>query len=184
MRGLLILIGVVLGGPTAALDLCDELWFTRNLVFDRAGYCFGSPLGKAIFDNSDCIINDAVADPAAQRIVDQVLAIEADEACRINTGRTGLKVPFIEHRMRMVDIPVPDIYESMCIGWRGAPLTLHTARNDKSPVTGIINTGEDILWSFYSVDGWSFITSPRGDADMGWMRDVPMNEGSCDGFAG
>ena len=40
--------------PAFALDHCEEWWFTRNLVFDRAGYCFSSPLGQAVFDNSDC----------------------------------------------------------------------------------------------------------------------------------
>ena len=25
---------------------CDELWFARNLLFDRAGHCFDSTLGQ------------------------------------------------------------------------------------------------------------------------------------------
>jgi len=47
MRFLIALICTLLAAPVQALDYCDELWFTRNLAFDRAGYCFGSPLGKA-----------------------------------------------------------------------------------------------------------------------------------------
>ena len=51
----LTVVFLLLTPVTAVADaLCDELWLTRNMVFDRAGYCFGSNLGEAIFDNSDC----------------------------------------------------------------------------------------------------------------------------------
>jgi len=54
MRAFLALLLAALAAPAAALEICDELWFTRNLIYDRAGYCFSSPLGRAVFDNSDC----------------------------------------------------------------------------------------------------------------------------------
>ena len=43
----LALLCALLASPAAASDVCDDLWFTRNLIMDRAGYCFGSVLGRA-----------------------------------------------------------------------------------------------------------------------------------------
>ena len=44
---------VYLSGVANANE-CVGLWIERNSIFDRAGYCFGSALGKGYFDNSGC----------------------------------------------------------------------------------------------------------------------------------
>ena len=33
---------------------CENLWFTRNTIYDENGYCFNTDRGAASFDNSDC----------------------------------------------------------------------------------------------------------------------------------
>ena len=33
--------------PALAFDPCEDLWFSRNQLYDRAGYCFSTPLGLA-----------------------------------------------------------------------------------------------------------------------------------------
>jgi len=54
MRRIYFVIFLVLGTPALAGDFCDDVWFSRNLIFDHTSYCFESNLGKAVFDNSDC----------------------------------------------------------------------------------------------------------------------------------
>ncbi|NSY38259.1 caspase family protein [Leisingera sp. ANG59] len=38
-----------------AQNQCDALWFQRNSIFARRGYCFQSPRGQAAFSNAGCI---------------------------------------------------------------------------------------------------------------------------------
>src|SRR5690606_19358983 len=102
----------LLAQPAFAIETCDELWFTRNLIYDRAGYCFASELGRAVFDNTGCIPGEAKLSPDAVNTVAVIQQLEQDLDCKIdNTGRR-LNVPNIQVRLQMIDIPVPDEYES------------------------------------------------------------------------
>lgn len=170
--------------PAAAQDVCEDLWFTRNLIFDRAGYCFSSNLGRAIFDNAGCIGNDVEPDPAEQWIVDAILAREALLDCDVDTTARSLDFPDIEVRRAMIDLPIRDEFGSGCIGWRGAPIALHTARDAGAPVIGWIGPGEDIYFGFDQIDGWDFVINSTDPAQMGWMPAFIWNEKACDGFAG
>ncbi len=44
----------------AELSYCDDLWFTRNLILNRAGECIITPQAEALFDNSDCLLTGAI----------------------------------------------------------------------------------------------------------------------------
>ena len=70
MRALTLLLFLI-ASPAAASDVCHDLWFTRNLIMDRAGYCFGSMLGKATFDNSDCTGKNVSLDAGDQLMVNR-----------------------------------------------------------------------------------------------------------------
>ncbi|EBA16598.1 hypothetical protein RSK20926_22774 [Roseobacter sp. SK209-2-6] len=48
-------------------ESCNDLWFTRNAIINQAGFCFGSNLGQALFDNGDCIAKSVPLSPEAQR---------------------------------------------------------------------------------------------------------------------
>lgn len=184
MKCAFILFACTLAGPAAALENCDEWWFTRNLIFDRAGYCFASSLGQSIFDNTGCTPGDPGLDRDTLNIVAGIQALEQQWECKVDTAGNSLHVPDLPMRLQMVDIPVPDEYESGCMGWRGTPLTLRIARDDGAKITGVIEAGEDIYYGFVGVEGWSFVLSPGGDADMGWMRNAPFNGESCTNVAG
>ena len=67
----------LLASPALASNACHDLWFTRNAVIDRAGYCFGSPLGRAVFNNAGCTGKSVSLPPQAQRMVAQVKEMEA-----------------------------------------------------------------------------------------------------------
>lgn len=170
--------------PAAAIELCDELWFTRNLIFDRAGYCFGSVLGQSVFDNAGCTSGAPNLSPQAQQVVNSIRAEEQHWACAVNSGQQNLAVEFQAVRMIIADIPMPSGFESSCFGWRGTALPLRAARNSSAAQTGTVEQGDDIIWFFEEVDGWAFIISSRGGGAMGWMDEPKMNEQSCDSFAG
>jgi len=38
---------------------CQNLWYVRNSIYDRRGYCFKTQDAKDVFDNSDCYVKNA-----------------------------------------------------------------------------------------------------------------------------
>ncbi len=56
---------------------CVSLWIERNTIFDRAGYCFNSALGRGYFDNRDCNTSNPTLTRSSQ---DRVASIQAREA--------------------------------------------------------------------------------------------------------
>ena len=86
----LILALILLASPAAAADVCDDLWFTRNLIMDRAGYCFGSALGQAVFDNGNCIGKSVSLSTQLQRQVAEIRELEKQIPCKVDTARTRL----------------------------------------------------------------------------------------------
>ncbi|MBL4812014.1 MAG: DUF4453 domain-containing protein [Rhodobacteraceae bacterium] len=178
-----VLLGFV-ALPAAALELCDELWFTRNLIFDRAGYCFGSALGQVVFDNAGCTSGAPNLSPQAQQLVEYIRSEEVDWSCAVNSDGQRLAVDFQAIRMAITDIPIPSGFVSSCFGWRGPGLALRAAHDVTAAQTGMVEKGDDIIWEFERVDGWSFIISSRGNGAMGWMQEPQMDEQSCDAFGG
>ena len=73
-------------------ETCEDLWFTRNLIMDRAGYCFGSALGQSLFDNGDCLGKSVVLDAASSRLVQELRAREAQFACTTWRGLRCMRV--------------------------------------------------------------------------------------------
>ncbi|WP_373355758.1 DUF4453 domain-containing protein [Pseudoroseicyclus sp. CXY001] len=179
----LALLFALLGAPAAALDLCAEYWFTRNQIFDRAGYCFGSPLGAAIFDNGDCTTSAPALSPADKALAERLAEEEGWLGCRTDTSATALAIPGLAQRLRLEDIPVPAPYESACLGWTGERLVLRSGRSAASAATGVIQPGETILWSYEEVGGWGFFISESGNG-MGWAPSPPLNEETCEALAG
>ena len=104
---MLRLIGIICTLSTLALanDGCDDLWFTRNLIFDQVGYCFGSPLGQAVFDNADCTAKTPQLSDQDRTRVDAIEAEEARWDCRVDTSKThvGCAQPFVAPSVRSSD---------------------------------------------------------------------------------
>ena len=182
---------VILALPGAAFaqaydDYCADLWIVRNAVFDKAGYCFGSVLGQAAFDNSDCAFSSPpTLSPDAKRTVDDARQAEAEIGCRINSKVID---PAVMRRLEdlrpviaMDDIPVPDFLESACIGYRGPASALRAGRNNGARVTGSLRPGDTLFYYFWGVDGWSFAVNTEAGV-MGWMPSP--GEADCTQFAG
>lgn len=174
--------------PSLAQTACDDVWFTRNLHFDRAGYCFGSTLGQAMFDNSDCTGTSVTLPPKAKAQVDAIRALETRHQCKIDTRRSAIDIDDLDIRRTLVDLPIRDEFEPGCLGWRGAPLPLRAGIGAHTPVTGQISPGDYVLFSFQPVDGWSYVTVHAHNFSVlktgGWVSDTAFPEDACDAWAG
>ena len=164
-----LLVLMLLPGPVAAADFCHEMWFNRNLVFDRAGYCFGSALGQAVFDNSDCTGTEVVLSAQDQAKVDAIRAEEGN--CAVETDGTELNVHGVSFRKQMVDLPIPVGDESMCLGWLGEPLPLRLGHSAEAPVGGMAERGDNLLDQHAVVGDWSYVEVFRDGevVGVGWV---------------
>lgn len=186
MRGIFTLVMLFNAAPVLAESVCDEMWFTRNLIFDRAGYCFGSNLGQALFDNSDCTTKS----PTLTAVdIDKVARIRANEAslqCQINTSRSRLDLEGVVDLRRLRDLPVRDVLGSGCIGWRGAPVTLRAGHGVRNPEIGQIVRGDSIGFLHDAEGGWNFVTVfwGPGDGQFGWTAERILTEENCAQISG
>jgi len=177
MRLALIFLSWIAAAQMAmANDICDDLWFTRNLLFDRAGYCFTSPLGRAVFDNAACTTNDPGLDAQQQDVLEQVLAREKQMDCKVNSARTKLDVSLPSWRMSLLDLPIAG-EGFACKGWKGASLPMYNAMHVDSHVLGHLARG-DLLFLEHDaakdLDGqhWDLVTQSRNAeiTALGWVR--------------
>jgi len=177
-----------LAGPAAAFDACADLWFTRNQVFDRAGYCFGSPLGQAVFDNSDCISRDVTPDAAGMALVAATRAREADLGCAIDTSQTRLDIDNLAQRLALEEPVLLDEFASGCLGWTGAPIPLLAGPHKGATQLSSVQRGDDIVWEYYTLTdhpGWQFISVYRASRQigLGWMSGE-LDQSFCTNLAG
>lgn len=184
MRVFLFML-LLLPAPARALEYCEELWFTRNLAFHQAGYCFGSTLGKSIFGNEGCRGKDVSLNAQNAALVARIKAEEAAEGCRVDTSRRSLPIPWIDMRKSFRDLPMPSMFESGCMGWQQRPANLYAARNPASAVTGTIEPGDDLLFEFEDSGPWNFVVVMQDGRRkaIGWTQ---MNLGriQCENYAG
>lgn len=188
MRSLVILLCLLAApaAPAAANDFCDENWFTRNLLFDRAGHCFGSPLGQAVFDNSDCIAADVTLSAEAQAVVDAIKRREARVGCDVDTSRIALDLDDIEIRRKLTVLPIIDEFAMGCIGWREAQTPLHAGPDAGSMVIGRIEPGDSVNVFHVEREGWTYVTARDAEWRLksgGWLG-MELGEQSCEQWAG
>lgn len=179
-------VAFAVGTPALADDTCHDLWFTRNLVMDRAGYCFGSVLGKAVFDNAGCSGKSVSLDRRTQALVSRVRGLEKDLACKVDTAQPVLVLDDIDIRRRLSDLPVRDEFESACIGWRLDPLPLRSGHSAGAGIVGEIRRGDSVGFRHYAVDGWNYVTVTDRNwrlKSAGWT-DAAFGIDDCEQFAG
>ncbi|OSP53525.1 YARHG domain-containing protein [Pseudoruegeria sp. SK021] len=162
---------------------CNELWFSRNLIMDRAGYCFGSPLGQALFDNANCHGSNVALGAENTRQVERIRALEAQIGCKVNTGQTWLDVPNMDGLRRLRDMALPDNGASACT-WAGAPLPYYDGYSAGAQVIGQINVGDRIGFGWIGEGDWTVI-AVGGQSVIGWVNFSNSNfEQSCADWAG
>ena len=63
---------------------CQNLWYVRNSIYDRRGYCFKTQDGKDAFDNSDCHVKNAASihfNDNEQNNISRIRQIEDQRGC-------------------------------------------------------------------------------------------------------
>jgi hypothetical protein len=175
--------------PAAASTDCDEIWGTRNALFWRAGYCFTSPLGLALFGNLGCRPGEP-APPAADRAaVARMQALEDRIGCRTDTRAppTAAQIAVLARIVRLVDIPEPDELGFACWGYLGAPFPLHAGASAASPQTGTAPSGLSLVYDYDPRNGWSYVrvvTGPGGGTVAEGWSDRPPPTAQCRETAG
>lgn len=174
LRGLCL--GLVMSSlsavPLWASDACDDLWFTRNAIMDRAGYCFGSSLGKAIFDNTGCTGKSVALDEQAKQAVRQVQRLEKRIGCQVNTSGQSLDLEDLHIRRQLWHLPLLDELESACLGWLGPATPLSAGHSSTAPQVGLISPGDTIVYTHIPVGSWSYVTTHDANwryKSAGWL---------------
>lgn len=176
MRRLILSVFLVLPAPALADTFCEDLWIARNTIFHTAGFCFGSTLGKALFDTSRCTGTSPALPPDQADMVDHARMIEADLGCAVDTTRAPDARMRAEaaRLLRFRDVPVPDVYGWACHHYRGAAFALLSGAADDAPATGSAPTGATLTTGHRHIGDWVFVTArdPATGALLveGWTR--------------
>lgn len=183
---MLAAILIVMPLPALATEICHDLWFTRNLIMDRAGYCFGSVLGKSIFDNSNCAGNSVSLSKAETSLVARFRGLEQELGCKVNTAQPLLSLEDMDVRRRLTDLPVRAEFESACIGWLGERVQLKAGHQPDATVVGEISRGDTIGYGHVSVGPWEYVIVKHRDwrfKSAGWT-DQTLGLDACEQVAG
>ncbi len=78
---ILVVVGTVSSVQPAFADMCYDLWYERNSIFNDNGYCFNTRDGRREFDNSDCYTDNPNLSRREQRRVKQIQRQERDYGC-------------------------------------------------------------------------------------------------------
>lgn len=169
----LIFLFVILTTPAFSGEPCDDLWFTRNLIIDRTGYCFGSPLGQSVFDNADCTTKSPQLGPDDAKKVALVKKREVFWECKIDISRKSLDLDMLQARMQLQDLPVVNENNfTACLEWQGPEIALKAAHNSSFGHIGKIMKGDELFFYYDDVGKWMFVSAYRSDhADrIGWAN--------------
>lgn len=168
----------LLGGFPVAAEVwsygqqdCNQLWFMRNLIMDRAGYCFGSSLGKSLFDNGDCSGKDVRLAADASQQVKKIQSLEAGIGCKVNTRARQLDLPLMSSLRRLRDMLLPDNGGWACIGWKAAQVPIHDGHTRGARTIGAISAGDRVNFGFLNEGDWVPVVvskSGGGEGILGW----------------
>jgi len=78
---ILAVVGVVTSVQPAFADVCYDLWYERNSIYNDRGYCFSTRDGQDTFDNSDCYTDNPDFTRREQRRIQQIKRQENDYGC-------------------------------------------------------------------------------------------------------
>lgn len=157
-------LGALALAAPAAASSCEEMWFVRNLVFDRAGMCFGSPLSAR-----------------SAEIVAQIKGFEADLGCAVETSQTGFELPTEAALRAAEELPVPSPGESLCLGFNAPTVPLRAAPRLEAEVISSVTAGDAVGFGYEPVAGWDYVVTARGG---GWMPGDTIGPERCEGWAG
>lgn len=186
---LILTIGV---GPAAAQNsaFCQELWLSRNTVLDRVGQCFDTALGRAVFDNSNCVEGNVRLNPLDTEITRMAREMEEWAGCRVDTEAGQLDAgarPFRARLTELLTVPVRADSEHGCVGFQGPPIPLHAGMSTRTTVLGAVERGQSFALSHHPMrGGWEYLEvwdANHIPVTHGWTQDAPRNMGAVCDFA-
>lgn len=186
MRYILISLSLIAPLPAFAGDVCNDAWFSRNLVMDRAGYCFGSVLGQELFDNTGCTGKNVTLSADDQVFVSRMRALEKQNQCSVDTKSPYLELGDAWVRRQLATLPITDGFESACLGWLHTPEPLRSAAYDDAPIIATILPGDNVSFGHLPNGTWDYVTISGPDWVVkggGWLK-APGAEGRCANYAG
>ncbi|MCB1383660.1 MAG: YARHG domain-containing protein [Notoacmeibacter sp.] len=80
---LLAALVALLPAPAAAQS-CYDLWYERNAIYARNGYCFQTSLGQRVFGNAGCYTSNPRLARWEQQRVAEIQRLERRYGCRVN----------------------------------------------------------------------------------------------------
>jgi hypothetical protein len=159
----------------AELSYCDDLWFTRNLILNRAGECIITPQAEALFDNSDCLLTGAIMSISEAERVNAIMSLERANRCALNADRRQLdESVLIDMYQRLIDIPARSSDEGTCVGYYGATRSLRAGANQDSPVVGVLYQRQTVTFGHDPMGDWVFVTVRSSNirqrlSSSGWL---------------
>lgn len=78
---ILAVVGSASWVQPAFADVCYDLWYERNSIYNDNGYCFNTRDGRQTFDNSDCYTDSPDFTRREQRRIQQIKRQENDYGC-------------------------------------------------------------------------------------------------------
>ncbi|MEP6021436.1 MAG: DUF4453 domain-containing protein [Paracoccaceae bacterium] len=183
----LTILATIAAMSVQAEEVCNDLWFARNSVFDAAGYCFGSPLGKSLYDNTGCTTSNPTLSAEDRQKVSIIEQREKELGCTVDTTTTTFDLTALKFRKLLREQPIRSSYESACIGWKGPKVEV-TSGPQNGDAVGSIDVGDSVLYSHEEEDGWFYVTvwSPPAFGALkvaGWLPGLGDAQ-SCEDFAG
>ena len=82
---LLAALACLVATPALAQGVCQDLWFERNGIYKRAGYCFKTGRAIAAFGNAGCMYDNENEVPLSEndrRRVQSIVREERALGCR------------------------------------------------------------------------------------------------------
>ena len=177
------------GAPASAIGYCEDAWLTRNLIIDRYGYCFGSALGQALFDNSNCTTSEPALSTEDTQIVSAIREGEARVGCSVNTGAGPSAEMRAAHAIynALQDVPGRDELGWACWGYTGASVPVRAGASPGSPVIGTLQPGQSVVFEYWPRNGFAFATLVTGSGGsvlgQGWME-ARITDADCELVAG
>lgn len=77
----LTVVGMASWAQPAFADVCYDLWYERNSIYNDFGYCFNTRDGRRTFDNSDCYTDSPDFGRREQRRIKQIQRQEREYGC-------------------------------------------------------------------------------------------------------
>lgn len=177
MRAIVLTLSLLASAPAAvpawAATGCEDIWFTRNLIMDRAGYCFNSLLGRALFNNADCQGQNVTLDPLSASVVAQIRGLEAQHNCRVDVNRSWIDMEDIAFRRVLTNLPIYTEWPSACTRWLGGETPLYAGYSEPFQQIGVIQPGNWVSYSHLGVSDWAYVTvdaySDGPFVSAGWL---------------